>query len=110
MIHAQGADEFWLIDLGSANGTYLNGRRIGQPTRLRENDRIEISGFVFTFRQPWAASLPAAEATNEKTIQDIKTLQCWLLVADIESSTQFAQTATAEELSRVTGPWLAVCN
>jgi pSer/pThr/pTyr-binding forkhead associated (FHA) protein len=25
IVHAQGANEFWLVDLGSSNGTYVNG-------------------------------------------------------------------------------------
>jgi len=27
-IHAQGERELWIVDLGSRNGTYLNGRRV----------------------------------------------------------------------------------
>ena len=26
IVHSQGEKEFWLVDLGSSNGTYLNGR------------------------------------------------------------------------------------
>src|SRR4051794_27873268 len=49
MIQTQGA-EFWLVDLGSANGTYLNGRRVGQPSRLNDRDQITIADFQFVFR------------------------------------------------------------
>ena len=40
MIHRQGAGEFWLVDLGSANGTQLNGRHVSQPCRLFDLDKI----------------------------------------------------------------------
>jgi pSer/pThr/pTyr-binding forkhead associated (FHA) protein len=44
------ADEnFMLIDQGSANGTYLNGVLISQPTRLKDKDRIIIGDTVFLF-------------------------------------------------------------
>jgi adenylate cyclase len=52
MIHEQAEGEFCLIDLGSANGTRLNKRRIGQPTRLADGDVIEVAQYTFTFHQP----------------------------------------------------------
>ncbi len=35
-------DQLELEDLGSHNGTYVNGRRVGTPVRLARGDRIEI--------------------------------------------------------------------
>jgi len=110
MIHAQGEDEFWLVDLGSANGTYLNGRRVGQPCRLAEKDQITIADYSFTFHQPQSqAQVSRSAGGTEKTIQEIKTLNCWLLVADIEGSTQFIRRLPAEEAPGVVGRWLAEC-
>lgn len=45
----------WLLkDLGSTNGTYLNGRRIDSPATLRDGDRIAFgpAGPVVEFRDP----------------------------------------------------------
>jgi class 3 adenylate cyclase len=109
MIHAQGEGEFWLIDLGSANGTYLNGRRVISPCRLNDQDRIEVGGHRFTFRQQQTAQIINPEAGTERTIHDIRSMTCWLLVADIEQYTQFLQKVPADEVSRVTGRWLAGC-
>src|SRR5690242_12211984 len=50
IIHAQNTTEFWLVDLGSRNGTFRNSNRIRQPTRLQADDRIEIGSIGFTFR------------------------------------------------------------
>jgi adenylate cyclase len=110
MVHAQGQDEFWLVDLGSANGTYLNGRRVSQPCRLSDGDTIKIADFLYTFHYPTTSVASGAPGPNaEKTIQDIKSLDCWLLVADMESSTQFTSRLPADEAPRVTGRWLAEC-
>jgi len=49
-----------LRDLASANGTFLNGRRITAPETLRDGDEIAVAGAVFTFRDP-QATLRAAE-------------------------------------------------
>jgi pSer/pThr/pTyr-binding forkhead associated (FHA) protein len=29
-------------DLGSTNGTYLNGRKVGRPARLKKGDRVRV--------------------------------------------------------------------
>src|SRR6266404_9875244 len=58
IINVQNVGEFWLIDLGSSNGTFLNKRRVHQPVQLCDQDQIAIGDTVFTFRQP-------EEITNE---------------------------------------------
>lgn len=52
-------DGFVLYDLGSANGTMVNGQRITAPHRLRSSDLIEIGDETFRFEQPQ----PALDAT-----------------------------------------------
>jgi len=39
----QTPDGFLLEDLSSKNGTYLNGRRVTQPTVLRDGDEVQIA-------------------------------------------------------------------
>jgi len=53
--HAQitwDGETFILSDLGSTNGTFLDGRRITAPERLYDGDEIAIASAVFTFRDP----------------------------------------------------------
>ena len=38
-----------LADLGSANGTFLNGRRLDRPTALDPGDRVDIGPFALRF-------------------------------------------------------------
>ena len=108
MINVQSQGEYWLVDLGSANGTYLNERRVTQPCRLTDHDKIAIARHLFLFRDTKPAGTSAAERPTE-TIQDVRTVQCWLLLADIENSTQFIQRLPASDIPRVTGRWLASC-
>ena len=35
-------DGVWLEDVGSTNGTYVNGARIGKPRRLSPGDVIRV--------------------------------------------------------------------
>jgi pSer/pThr/pTyr-binding forkhead associated (FHA) protein len=40
----------WLEDLGSTNGTYINGHRIADRCRLRDGDRVRIGNTAAIFR------------------------------------------------------------
>ena len=72
-IQRQHGNEFWLVDLGSSNGTFLNGRKVTQPVLLTDTDQIEIGQFRVLFRQ---SSRPkrklGGEAASEKTIVDLR--------------------------------------
>jgi len=110
LIHAQEQNEYWLVDLGSSNGTLLNGRRVGQPTLLRNGDVIEIGMRALVFRQPSTAEHSGAKASDsDATVMDIKSDPCWLLVADIQGSTQLQDQIPPEELPMLIGRWLADC-
>ncbi|MCL4312902.1 MAG: FHA domain-containing protein [Actinobacteria bacterium] len=37
---------YWLEDLGSTNGTYLNSHRVSSPQRLGQGDRIQLGATV----------------------------------------------------------------
>ncbi|MBS1810621.1 MAG: SpoIIE family protein phosphatase [Acidobacteria bacterium] len=49
----QRGDGFWLSDLGSANGTFLNGTRLTAPVMLKERDvfRVGETEIVFVERE-----------------------------------------------------------
>jgi sigma-B regulation protein RsbU (phosphoserine phosphatase) len=48
-IHCHGG-EYFVEDVGSSNGTFINGRRINGPTRLAEGDTLQIGPYVLTLR------------------------------------------------------------
>src|SRR3979409_1366147 len=50
LVHAQGGSEFSLVDLGSSNGTHLNGRRVIHPVALQDGDVIQIGEQSLVFR------------------------------------------------------------
>ncbi|MCF7764217.1 MAG: AAA-like domain-containing protein [Verrucomicrobia bacterium] len=70
LIQAQKQQEFWLMDLGSSNGTYVNGRRLTQPTMLQDKDRIEIGPFQMIFHQSGFVPVPPAgdQTTFDQTV------------------------------------------
>jgi len=53
--HARLQREGWRVilqDLGSTNGTFLNGERVLKPLALRDEDRIKVGDVVLTFHDP----------------------------------------------------------
>jgi pSer/pThr/pTyr-binding forkhead associated (FHA) protein len=82
LIHLQNIGEFWLIDFGSGNGTFLNKRRIHQPVRLNDGDQITIGDQVFKFHQPVVVSDEYKTIVTQRTLREIENLLCWF-VADV---------------------------
>jgi len=109
IINVQNVGEFWLIDLGSSNGTFLNKRRIHQPLRLCDYDQIVIGDSVFTFRHPQGLSDDFRTTFIERTIREIENVPCWLLVADIENFTPLSRSLTSDKLATLIGGWVAAC-
>src|SRR4051812_1762603 len=109
LINVQNVGEFWLIDLGSSNGTFLNGRRLHQPIRLCDQDQIIVGDRLFIFHQPEEITDDYRTTFAERTIREIANVPCWLLVADIENFTPLSRTLTSDRLATLIGGWVAAC-
>ncbi|MCD4654475.1 FHA domain-containing protein [bacterium] len=51
--HAQlrlDGDSYFVMDLKSANGTYVNGRKIVRPTRLDHGDLLQVGEIVLRYK------------------------------------------------------------
>ncbi|RKO67288.1 FHA domain-containing protein [Desulfofundulus salinus] len=53
-------DQYWVQDLGSLNGTYLNEVRLDRPTVLADGDRLRIGGVTFQFVR-WAYEVESSQ-------------------------------------------------
>lgn len=60
--------QFIVKDLGSTNGTFLNGKPLTNPHTLRPGDRIEIGNFAITFCQVASTGAIAESADGGKTM------------------------------------------
>lgn len=65
LLHAE--DGYWLEDLDSANGTFINGSRITGRVRLVSGDRLRFDVEEFDFRIP-APVVAAAVPDDSKTV------------------------------------------
>jgi len=86
-------DFFVISDLGSSNGTFLNGKKLTEPATLADGDRLSLGGFEISVelmgRNDSISASPAGELASAK-ITDTKKSQSatnrsripvWLLLA-----------------------------
>jgi adenylate cyclase len=111
LVHAQGGAEFSLVDLGSSNGTHINGRRVIQPVALQHGDVIQIGeqSLVFRLETPRTPEEQLYVTEAQMTVRDVNELTCWFLLMDIENFVQLSSDVPAQELARMVGAWLAEC-
>jgi class 3 adenylate cyclase len=101
---------FFLIDLGSTNGSHVNGERIIKPARLKDGDTIRLGGIEMVFRTDAApAAGEAHSVAMGSTLAEFRKSDSWLLVADIIGSTRMAQTLPPEQVAHINGTWFKSC-
>jgi pSer/pThr/pTyr-binding forkhead associated (FHA) protein len=69
-------DRRWLRDLGSSNGTYVNGERISQSF-LGDGDRIRAGGTEFVVRIVDAASKQELDRQREAPVSQARPTEKW---------------------------------
>ncbi len=60
-------DGYYIEDLGSLNGTYINGHRLEGRTKLKDGDKVHIYEVVTVFR----SGAPRSEADVGETLADV---------------------------------------
>src|SRR5579872_2164954 len=100
--------EFYLIDMGSRNGSFINGRRLTAPVALRDGDRLSFGEARLCFRNPAQVDTasPSPEITARgQTIALFKPANVSVMVVDIRGFTALAQKIDSEVLSRLLSTW-----
>src|SRR5439155_13341763 len=87
----------------------LNKRRIHHPIRLSDGDQITIGDQIFTLRQPVAISEAYKTDVIQRTLREIETVPCWLLVADIRGFTPLSRHVQSDDLDVLLGTWIFSC-
>lgn len=106
-IHQQDHHEYWLVDMGSRNGTHVNGVRISHPVRLRNRDLIEAGNHSFEFI---LAVEPETSPTDTGETEPRSTMfPSWLLVSDVEGYSALAEALPPAELAATMDAWLTTC-
>jgi len=107
LIRRQGEREFSLIDLGSANGTCLNGKLLLGPTVLSHGDLLRIGDTTLRFELEGAVPEEASpeQTIYERTMMAVRMSTMVILVCDIRRFTRIGELLPPDELSRFLGSW-----
>ena len=109
MIQIMDTGEFYLIDLGSRNGSFVNGRRVSVPVTLGDGDLLTFGQTELRFYSPvHRNSLPnGPRKTNNMTATATLHLRRLIsvMVVDIRDFTVMTRQTDEKVLSESIGTW-----
>ncbi|MBX7212027.1 MAG: adenylate/guanylate cyclase domain-containing protein [Verrucomicrobiaceae bacterium] len=106
---------FWITDLGSANGSYVNDVALTSSRALRHGDRIQLGTLMLYFDQDESGSTQDLVGGKTQMLRTavnlpVKTVQATLLVGDLKNFTSISAQLTAEEVAAMLREWYADCD
>ncbi len=105
--------QFWLADLGSANGSFINDVAVATARVLRHNDHLQFGATVFVFDHEESDITKELTGTRTQVINTVampvKSLKATLLVGDLKNFTSISAQLTAEEVAAMLREWYADC-
>ncbi|MDJ0715155.1 MAG: adenylate/guanylate cyclase domain-containing protein [Prochloraceae cyanobacterium] len=109
MLQTTSNGDFYLIDLGSRNGTFVNGRRVSIPVILRDSDDLTLGKTKLEFHSPIAESrknkpITGIDADTPTNTLHVRRLMS-VVVIDIRSYTLLARQLDDNILSALIGTW-----
>jgi len=112
LLRSTGTNRYYLIDTGSKNGTYLNGKRVIAPTLLKNGDQVKLGDSLLTFSIE-GAEKPSNEGTDTLDSQtatavgydSIIITQITILVADISDYATMSEQLPLNFLAKLLGEW-----
>lgn len=108
MLQRMETGEYYLIDLGSRNGTFINGRRVSIPATLHNGDRLTFGQTEVEFY--WPAQANAEESENidcddsATALLSVRRLIS-VMVVDIRDFTVLTRQLDEAILSETIGTW-----
>lgn len=107
MIRRLGHSDYYLIDSGSSNGSFVNSHRVAIPRLLKSGDRIQIGGSELIFEQDHKEEDAMDTISMEETIiSDSPVIrQITVLVADIRGFTSLSESVNIRTLTRMMTKW-----
>jgi adenylate cyclase len=109
LIQRRDAGDFYLVDLGSRNGSFVNGRRVSIPAQLQDRDRVVFADMELVFRNPAAPRERLATAGGGVRNQPTESLQAQslatIVVVDIRDFTPLSRSLSEALLAQMIGTW-----
>lgn len=102
-------DGFWLFDLGSFNGSYVNGARVTGARQLADGDILNFADNEFRYNQDGVTQEAYDDDVGGSTIALIHSKPVIILVSDITGFTALSEQLAPDNLAQVIGSWYGDC-
>ena len=112
MIQVEENGGHYLIDLGSANGTFVNGKRIYTPVNLKTGDLIKVGNTSLSFRQEGKIRQPAQACgdMDDNTVAFVQKKIVTILICDIHDYTRLSELLADNRISELLQFWSGKVN
>ncbi len=108
IVRCHNAYEYQIMDLGSRNGTFVDGRRVITPLTLRHGSKIRICGCDLRFEQTETTSdgagVDVTLAAGTDTGLD-ESLQVAIMVCDLRGFSTMSERLPEDLVARTLGEW-----
>jgi adenylate cyclase len=98
-------DGYWFFDLGSSNGSYLNGRRVTTAQLLKNSDLILLGDHQFRFQCAAPELDPSRQTHAQRTLIEARSKEALILVSDIQGFTTLSEQLAPDALAPIIGSW-----
>jgi adenylate cyclase len=108
LLQTNGSGEYYLMDMGSRNGSFVNGARVSFPIALKDLDVISLGDYQFSFRWPEkgsATAIPSVPVGGVPTRALYAPRKSSVLVVDVRGFTQLSQQIDPSLLCNLIGSW-----
>jgi len=99
---------YYLIDMGSRNGSFVNGSRVSVPVGLQDGDQISLGDSLLSFHCEATALKPPTEPrklSGNTTVAYFACNKTTVLVVDVRNFTVLTQHIDQNLLCQVIGTW-----
>ena len=109
LIQRKDGGDLALVDLGSRNGSFVNGSRVSFPLVLKDKDRLVFGDQELLFRNPARSDSVLASAPGDMRNEPTTALHthsiATIMVVDIRDFTPLARSLPEAVLSQTIGTW-----
>ncbi len=107
MLQRTDGGDFYLIDLGSRNGSFLNGRRVSIPVTIKNGDRLTLGQTELDFHCPLPQPQDEDDPNTEEPATAVLSVRRLIsvMVIDIRNFTVLTRQIDEALLSETIGTW-----
>jgi len=108
VIRRLGPSDYYFMDIGSSNGSFVNRRRITVATQVHDGDVLQVGNLCMTFNHDSVEDsliMDAVELERTTLVQTTEVRQITILVADIRGYTRLSESVAIGTLTRLMSNW-----